>query len=192
MNITDNNVKPYSKLIVALLKGIVEDSNKSKWEDILFYKNEIRAYVGQIGLDLVLKEDDGYAFLRQIELNDGSTIGIMSRRKMSFGASVILVILRQILEDFEKDIDSFNTSEKYISEDKLKEEIEDFLPKDYDLVKFYSTLKGDIQRIFELGFLKKTTADNGETIYIIHKIIKEKVTIDVLLQFKQNLENYGL
>lgn len=193
MNQTSNSLKPYSKLIVALLKGVVEDTNKKKWEDIIFYEKEVREYISIIGLDLVLNKEDGYAFLRQVELDeDENTIGLMSKRKMSFGASVVLVILRQILEDFEKDIDSYETKEKFISEEELKSEIEDFLPKDYDLVKFYSGLEKDITRISDLGFLNKTVADNGETIYVIHKIIKEKVTLDILLQFKQNLENYGV
>lgn len=190
---TNNGIKNYSKAVVALLKGIVESSNKTIWEDILFLEDDIRAYIKIMGLELVIKKEDGYAFLKQIDLDgEGQTIGLVSRRRLSFGASVILVILRQILDEFEKDIDSYDTIEKFISEEELKSEIEDFLPKGYDLVGFYKNLENNIGRIKELGFLRKKVSDNGETSYIIHKVIKEKINIDTLLQFKQNLENYGV
>jgi len=192
MNITTDKIKPYSKVIVLLLKGVVE-SKSSKWDDIFQYEDEIREYLSVIGLELIYKKEDGYAFLKQVELDeDENTIGLVSRRKLSFGASVVMVILRQILEEFERDIDAYETQERFITEEELKSEIEDFLPQDYDKVKFYGDLEKNISRISDLGYLNKTVADNGETVYSIHKIIKEKVTLDTLLKFKQNLENYGL
>lgn len=192
MNITTDKIKPYSKVIVLLLKGVVE-SKSSRWDDIFQYEDEIREYLSVIGLELIYKKEDGYAFLKQVELDeDESTIGLVSRRKLSFGASVVMVILRQILEEFERDIDAYETQERFITEEELKSEIEDFLPQDYDKVKFYGDLEKNISRISDLGYLNKTVADNGETVYSIHKIIKEKVTLDTLLKFKQNLENYGL
>ena len=60
-----------------------------------------------------------------------------------------------MLDDFEKDIDSYDTLEKFVSEEELKSEIEDFLPKGYDLVGFYKNLENNITRIKELGFIKK-------------------------------------
>nr|WP_042295538.1 DUF4194 domain-containing protein [Nonlabens ulvanivorans] len=190
---TNNGIKNYSKAVITLLKGIVESTNKVIWDDILSFEDDIRPYVKIMGLELVIKREDGYAYLKQADLDgEGETIGLVSKRRLSFSASVILVILRQMLYDFEKDIDSYDTLEKFVSEEELKSEIEDFLPKGYDLVGFYKNLENNITRIKELGFIKKKTTDDGETVYIIHKIIKEKVNIDTLLQFKKNLENYGV
>jgi hypothetical protein len=40
----ENNIKPYSKAIVRLLKGIVERSD-TVWKDIKMYQAEIQDYI---------------------------------------------------------------------------------------------------------------------------------------------------
>ena len=97
------NIKPYSKAIVKLLKGIVEIEDVS-WNDILLYQSEIQDYISVIGLELIIKKEEGFAFLKQMKLDDDRTINLTSRRKLGFEVSVVLIILRQMLEDFEMEI----------------------------------------------------------------------------------------
>ena len=46
-----NEIKPYSKAIVFLLKKTVE-KNSPVWEDIINYQIEIQEYLSVIGLEL--------------------------------------------------------------------------------------------------------------------------------------------
>lgn len=100
MSNLEQNIKPYSKAIVKLLKGVVE-RNSSVWEDVLNYQNEIQEYIGQIGLELILKKDDGFAFVKQFEDSEGKTLGLVTRRQIGFEISIVLVVLRQSLEEFD-------------------------------------------------------------------------------------------
>ena len=43
------NIKPYSKAIVKLLKGIVE-KNDVVWNDVLTYQSDIQDYIAIMGL----------------------------------------------------------------------------------------------------------------------------------------------
>ena len=95
-----SNIKPYSKATVKLLKGIVEYTDPA-WEDILRYQTEIQEYVSVIGLDLIVKKDEGFAFLKQAILEDDKTIHLVTRRQLGFEVSVILIVLRQLLDEFE-------------------------------------------------------------------------------------------
>jgi len=89
MNQLQENIKPYSKSIAKLLKGTVE-SKDTVWNDIILYKNDIQQYINQIGLELILKEDDGYAYIKQFEIDEeGNTIGLVSRRKVGFETSIL-------------------------------------------------------------------------------------------------------
>jgi len=190
MNPLSPKLKPYSKATVRLLKGTV-NKNDSVWSDVLLYQQDINEYINTIGLELILKEDDGFAFIKQFEIDDeGNTIGLVSRRQIGFEASVVLVILRQLIEDFENNPVEFLSTEKFISKTELKEEIEMFLPEKYNKVQFLNDLDSYIRKIKDLGYLKEIQENDEETKYHVHKIIKEKVTIDTLVEFKNKLEAY--
>lgn len=49
-----SNIKPYSRAIVRLLKGIVE-KNDVVWNDVLSYQSDIQDYIGTMGLELIVK-----------------------------------------------------------------------------------------------------------------------------------------
>ena len=190
MNQLQENIKPYSKAIVKLLKRTI-DKDDIVWEDILFYQTEIQEYISKIGLELIIKENDGYAFLKQFEIdNDNNTIGIASRRQVGFETSIVLVILRQIIEEFESDPTDFKVTDKFITESELKEQISFFLPEKYNKVKFLKQLDNYIKNVIKLGYLKESGTNLNEKKYKIHKIIKEKVTLDTLNEFKENLKQY--
>ena len=50
-----SNIKPYSKAIVKLLKGIVEKDDVV-WNDVLSYQSDIQDYIAVIGLELIVKK----------------------------------------------------------------------------------------------------------------------------------------
>ncbi len=189
MNELQKRIKPYSKSVVKLLKGTVE-SKDSVWDDLLFYRNEIQEYVNQIGVELILKEDDGYAYLRQFEVDEeGNTLGLVSRRQVGFETSILLFMLREIVEKVALDPIDMDSHKKYISHEELKEEIGMFLPEKYDKVKFLKDLDKYIDRVEKLGYLKEI--NSNEKRYKIHPIVKEKITLDMLKEFKEKLQDYA-
>ena len=182
-------IAPYARAVVRLLKGPVEHSETGVWEDILNYQSEIQKYISQIGLELIVKRDECFAYIRQVEDDEGKTIGLIVRQQMGFEISVILIILRQMLEEFDNDMDEIYTTERYVNAEELKERIEIFLPERFNRVRLVNDIESYIKRIVDLGFLKEIRHENAVT-YQIHRIIKEKVTLDKLQEFKDNLEKY--
>jgi hypothetical protein len=190
MSTLEQYVKPYSKAIVKLLKGTVE-RNSPEWENIANnYQVEIQDYLYQIGLELIVKKDEGFAFVTQIEDNEGNTLGLIVRRQIGFEASLVLIVLRQSLEEFDSNPTEFQVGEKFISDTEIREEVEMFLPEKFNSVKFIKELDGYIKKIVDLGYLKEMNKKENETMYQIHRIIKEKVTLDLLQDFKIKLQDY--
>ena len=188
MSTTD--IKPYSKAIVKLLKGIVE-YNDPAWNDILQYQADIQAYLGVIGLELIVKKDEGFAFVRQAILDDGKTINRATRRQLGFEISVILIVLRNMLYEFEMNPTDSQADEKYVTTTQINEEVEMFLPVGFNQVKFKQDLDSNISKVIDMGFLAEVKKlETDETLYRIHRIIKEKVTLDDLAEFKQKLKEY--
>lgn len=188
MSTTD--IKPYSKAIVKLLKGIVE-YNDPAWNDILQYQADIQTYLGVIGLELIVKKDEGFAFVRQAMLDEGKTINLATRRQLGFEISVILIVLRNMLYEFEMNPTDSQADEKYVTTTQIKEEVEMFLPVGFNQVKFKQDLDSNISKVIDMGFLAEVKKlETDETLYRIHRIIKEKVTLDDLAEFKQKLKEY--
>ncbi|MBM6889659.1 DUF4194 domain-containing protein [Bacteroides caecigallinarum] len=188
MNI-DSIIAPYGRTVVRLLKGPVEVTDTNAWEDILNYQSEINKYLMNIGIELIVKRDEGFAYIKQIVDDDDRTTGLIPRQQLGFEISVILIILRQMLEEFDSNMDELYATERFVSADELKERIEIFLPERFNRVKLLSEIDAYINRIVSLGYLKLIKRDNVNT-YQIHRIIKEKVTLDKLQEFKDKLQEY--
>ena len=188
MNI-DSIIAPYGRTVVRLLKGPVEVTDPNAWEDILNYRSEINKYLMNIGIELIVKRDEGFAYIKQIVDDEDRTTGLIPRQQLGFEISVILIILRQMLEEFDSNMDELYATERFVSADELKERIEIFLPERFNRVKLLSEIDTYINRIVSLGYLKLIKRDNVNT-YQIHRIIKEKVTLDKLQEFKDKLQEY--
>lgn len=188
MSSLEQHITPYSKAIVRLLKSTVERTS-NVWEDIILYQNEIQDYINQIGLELIVKKDDGFAFVKQLEDSEGKTLGLVTRRQIGFETSIVLVVLRQSLEDFDSNPIQLAT-EKFITDSEIKEELELFLQEGYNKLKFQKDLEKYIRNAVDLGFLKEISKKDNETKYQIHRIIKEKITLDILQDFQTKLKEY--
>ena len=189
MNQLEKNIKPYSKVIVKLLKSPVE-RNSSVWNDVVNYQLEIQEFISQIGLELILKKEEGFAFVKQFEDSEGNTLGLITRRQIGFETSIILVVLRQSLEEFDNNPTQFQVAEKFITDTEIKEELELFLQEGYNRLRFLKDLDKYIKNVVELGYLKEISKKDIETKYQIQRIIKEKITLDILQEFKIKIQDY--
>jgi hypothetical protein len=188
MSSLEKYVRPYSKAIVRLLKSTVERSS-SVWDDVINYRSEIQEYISQIGLELIVKKDEGFAFVKQFEDSEGNTLGLVQRRQIGFETSIVLVVLRQSLEEFDSNPTQLST-EKFITDSEIKDELELFLPEKFNRVKFINDLNKYINAAVDLGYLKEISKKDSQTKYQIHRIIKEKITLDILQDFKTRLQGY--
>jgi len=180
--------KPYSKAIVRLLKSPIE-RNSNEWENIVMYQNEIQDYISQIGLELIIKKDEGFAFVKQLEDSEGNTLGLVQRRQIGFETSIVLVVLRQSLEEFDSNPTQLAT-EKFITNIEIRDELELFLPEKFNRKSLIKELDRYINTAVDLGYLKEVSKKDNETRYRIHRIIKEKITLDILQGFKIRLQEY--
>jgi hypothetical protein len=188
MSSLEKHITPFSKAIVRLLKSTVE-RNSNVWDDVINYQTEIQDYISKIGLELIVKKDEGFAFVKQLEDSEGNTLGLVQRRQIGFEISIVLVVLRQSLEDFDSNPTQLAT-EKFITNTEIKDELELFLPEKYDRVRFIKELDRYINAAVDLGYLREISKKDNETKYQIHRIIKEKITLDILQDFQNKLKDY--
>lgn len=186
MNATD--LKPYSPALVRLFTNGIIEKNHQEWDNLLRYQYEIQEYIQVMGLELIIKKDEGFAYTKQIVFDDGTTMGIAKRRQYGFEVSVMLIVLRQMLEDFDNDPTESHSTDKYVMAREIKEEMKIFLPNTFNQAKQDTDLDRYINDVVKFGFLVESTLpDEADRRYRIHRIIKEKISLDDLLAFRNEL-----
>ncbi|MBN9297863.1 MAG: DUF4194 domain-containing protein [Filimonas sp.] len=186
-------ILPFTSVFIKLLKGPVEYLEKSSWEKLITYKTELAGFVQQLGLTLMLDEDDGYAYLKHTvsEEDDETGVSWMQRRAFTYDESVMLVLLRDMMAEFE--VGEVVTRELVKKRREIKEYAELFFKENASRVKFIKELDKLIDRAEENGFLDivENNDVSDEQKFRIKKIIKARVDSEVLEQFKQQLEKHA-
>lgn len=191
MEYQNTNLAPYARSAIKLLQGPVFEDSEDMWNEMIHYQVELAQYLEKIGLDLVIDKRDGYAYLKQLELDEsGSTIGLVRRVPLTYDLTLICVLLREWLLEFESnDLESANL---YITPKQFRDRMEMFFKERTNELKFIRELNRHLEQCVDMGFLKLVHKDEinpDEHRYEVKRIIKARITTDELSNFKQQLED---
>jgi len=177
------------RAIILLLKGIFyqEDDERAFYEMLQNSRNIIVEYLETIGLELIIQEDDGYAYLQNITYEETENIlpKLIPSRQLSYKVSLLCVLLREKIALFESQSDDERpilTKEDIISQLLL------FLDIKYNEVKLEKDIEATIKKVEELGFLKQLKSD--EVSYEIQPSIKAFVDAKWLHDLNEKLRVY--
>ncbi len=177
-----------SAVVVPLLKGVLylEDS-PAQWSALLGLQARVRDYVAVLGLELVLDEAEGYAFLRsRQEESDAERLPrLVARRQLTFPVSLLLALLRKKLAEFDA---SGAETRLILSRDEVVELIRVFLPADSNETRMIDQVDAHLNRIIDLGFVRRLRGQ--EQMYEVRRILKAFVDAQWLAEFDQRLAEY--
>ena len=179
-----------SSVVVPLLKGVLyREDNPGLWDALVHLQASVRDYVAILGLELMLDEAEGYAFLRsrQSEDEDGQSAipRLVARRQLSYPVSLLLVLLRKKLAEFDA---GGGDTRLILSRDEVVELIRIFLPAGSNEVKLIDQVDGTLNKIAEMGFIRRLRGQ-GQMIEV-RRIIKAFVDAQWLADFDERLAEY--
>lgn len=189
----NNQIAPFAPAVIRLLQGPLYSDDATPWNVLLQYYDQVRLYCGQIGLELQLHEEDGYAYLRQPEWEDeeGRVVELprlTRRQQLSRDVSLLCVLLREQLLLFETG--SVGGSACLLSREQIRELLLPALPERNNELLLQKRIDSLIERVAELGFLKKVTR-LGQDYFELRRILKAKVNADLLVELKERLLKNG-
>ena len=198
MNQNVNHATPdLGGLLILLLKGVLyQDDDGKRWTHLLNLQNRVRDYVTLLGLELILDEAEGYAFLRsrpQENLDDDSQIQelprLIARRQLSFPVSLLLALLRKKLAEFDA---GGGDTRLVLTRDDMVELLRLFLPESSNESRLVDQIERHIGQVVDLGFLRKMKSGDSKTppTYEVRRIIKAFVDAQWLSEFDARLEGY--
>jgi hypothetical protein len=190
-----------SSLVIPLLKGVIyrdetTAQNAGQWNALLDLQARVRDYVAVMGLELVLDEAEGYAFLRarpQEEDDNAEKLPrLVARRPLSFPVSLLLALLRKKLAEFDAGGGHDAAAGRLVlSRDDIVELIRVFLPDTSNEVRLMDRVDRDINKIVELGFLRRLKPQPGQPpAFEVRRILKAFVDAQWLAEFDARLAAY--
>jgi len=176
-----------SPLLVHLLKGVLyRDQQEELWQALLTLQTRVRDYVVVLGLELVLDEAEGYAYLRQAEREDEQgPPRLVPRRQLSYPVSLLLALLRKKLAEHDA---SGGDPRLILTQDQIVELVRLFLPDTANEAKLVDRVQGDINKVIELGFMRRLRGQAGR--YEVRRILQSFVDAQWLGEFEQRLREY--
>lgn len=192
-----------SAVVVALLKGVLyQEASSSLWQTLYALQSRVRDYVAVLGLELVLDEAEGYAFLRSVtalsegadDAAAGSLPRLIVRRPLSFPVSLLLALLRKKLAEFDA---GGGDTRLILSRDQIVETVRVFLPEGSNEAKLFDQIDTHLGKIVGLGFLRRLKpgvatggASSPASAYEVRRILKAFVDAQWLAAFDARLEAY--
>ncbi|MGX2042223.1 DUF4194 domain-containing protein [Methylocaldum sp. MU1018] len=191
---TPNNAAPeLSALVVPLLKGVIyRESDPALWNALLTLQGRVRDYVAVLGLELMLDEAEGYAFLRSRAGDEDDAAAkaprLVARRPLSFPVSLLLALLRKKLAEFDA---SGGDTRLVLSRGEAVELIRVFLPEGSNEARLIDQVDAHLNKIVELGFLRRLKPAAGqEATFEVRRILKAFIDAQWLAEFDQRLDAY--
>jgi hypothetical protein len=171
-------------ILVGLLKGVVyRDQSPALWRDLLNLEGAARDHFRLLGLEPIIDEAEGYAFLRQLEQDDAGQQErlprLIARRPLSYPVSLLLVLLRKRLA--QHDAQGADTR-LVLAREQIVDMMRTFLAPGSNEAKIEDQIERHIGRVEELGFLRKLSDD--EPLYEVRRILRAFVDADWLAELE--------
>ena len=189
----DNASADLSTLAITLLKGVLyREEDERLWNVLLGLQARLRDYVSVLALDLVLDESEGYAFLRSRpevigDEADTKLPRLVARRPLSFPVSLLLALLRKKLAEFDA---GGNDTRLILSREDIVGLVSVFMPERSNEAKLVDQIETHINKVIELGFLRRLKGTSGPATFEVRRILKAFVDAQWLADFDVRLEAY--
>jgi hypothetical protein len=177
-----------SLVLVSLMKGVTcLENDPALWQSLLQLQERVREYIAVLGLELVLDEAEGYAYIRQRPVGEGEPElpRLVPRRQLSYPVSLLLALLRKKMAEF----DAMSSETRLIlSREDIIELMRLFLPDTANEARLIDQINSHINKVVEMGFLRRMQGRDNQ--FEARRILKAFVDAQWLNEFDRRLEEY--
>lgn len=184
----ENPDKRLSLLLIALMKGVLyQEQDVGLWQQLLELQASVRDYVAVLGLELMLDEAEGYAWLRARVAGDqeAELPRLVGRRQLSYPVSLLIALLRRKLAEFDA---GGGDTRLILSRDEIVELMRTFLPPGSTEARLVDQIDSHINKVIELGFARRLRGQ--EQMVEVRRILKAFVDAQWLSEFDARLQAY--
>jgi hypothetical protein len=186
---TMNDQNRLGEVLIALFQGVLyRETGAALWQPLMDLQGRVRDYCATIGLELILDEAEGYAYLRQraAAADEPELPRLVQRRQLSYPVSLILVLLRKKLAEFDA---TGGDTRLVVGRDQIAEQVRLFLPQTGNEARLLDRMDAHLNKVVELGFLHRLRGQEHQ--FEVRRILKAFVDAQWLSDFEQRLAHYA-
>lgn len=177
-----------SHVVIALMKGVTHrEDDEPRWQALVDLQARVREYVAVMGLELVLDEAEGTAYLRQKPEVEGEPTlpRLVQRRALSYPVSLLLALLRKRLAEFDA---RSGDARLVLRRDEIVELVRIFMADTGNEARQLDKIDAHLKKVVELGFLRPLRGSDDQL--EVQRILKSFVDAQWLHDFEQRLADY--
>jgi len=179
-----------SAVLIPLLKGVsYRADDATRWSALLQLQGRVRDHVAVLGLELMLDEAEGYAFLRSLPQPEDESAPslprLVARRPLSFPVSLLLALLRKKLAEFDA---AGGDTRLILSREQVVELLRVFMPEGSNEARLNDQVDTQLNRIVDLGFMRRLRGQDH--MFEVQRILKAFVDAQWLADFDARLAAY--
>lgn len=179
-----------SSVLIPLLKGVsYRADDAAHWSALLQLQSRVRDHAAVLGLELMVDEAEGYAFLRSRSVPDDDPAAklprLVARRPLSFPVSLLLALLRKKLAEFDA---AGGDTRLILSREQVAELLRVFMPEGSNEARLIDQVETHLNRVVELGFVRRLRGQDG--MFEVQRILKAFVDAQWLGEFDARLAAY--
>lgn len=179
---------PLPGVVIALMKGVLDrDEDAAGWQALLGLVSRVREHVAVMGLELIVDEAEGHAFLRQRPTEEGEPElpRLVARRQLSYSVSLLLVLLRKRLAELDA---GGGETRLILSRSEIADLVRLFQQERTNEARAVDRVNADITKVVELGFLRRLRGQ--EDSFEVRRLLKSFVDAQWLDGFERRLAAY--
>ena len=188
--LSSNPAAELSAVLIPLLKGVTyRTDDAAHWSALLQLQGRVRDHVAVLGLELMLDEAEGYAFLRSRTVPEDDPAArlprLVARRPLSFPVSLLLALLRKKLAEFDA---GGGDTRLILSREQVAELLRVFMPEGSNEARLIDQVDTQLNKVVELGFVRRLRGQDG--VFEVQRILKAFVDAQWLGEFEVRLAAY--
>lgn len=177
---------PSGAVKVRLLQDALYAEDTECWTTLLRHQQHIESYFCELGLQLVVHEQDGFAYLQQSDDPGSDSIPRLFRRdKLTKGVAMLGVLLREQLLHFDETI--HDETRLILRKTEILQLAAPFFPASNDDIRSDKRLEGAINKAEEFGLLRKLPTNDEEERYEVRRIVKARFPVETLKALRDQL-----
>ncbi len=184
-----SNDHAVASAIIRLMQGVVyRESDEDTWITLERLGGGVRDHFSTIGIDVVIDDAEGYAYLRSRPTQDGDEAlpRLVRRRALTYNVSLLLVLLRKRLVEFET---TGGEGRLVLSADQIVEMLRLFQSESTNDARAVDQAETTIKKAAELGFLRQLRGQSDQ--WEVRRILKAYVDAQTLSDFAAKLREYA-
>lgn len=185
----DDGDQGLSQVLVGLFRGVLHrDAAPQLWQGLLKLQARVRDYVSVLGLELIVDEAEGYAYLRQRPQEPDAVEELprlVARRQLSYSVSLLLALLRKKLAEHDA---SGGDTRLVLSREQIAEQMRVFLPETANEARLLDRIDSHINKAVDLGMLRRMRGQQDR--FEVRRILKAFVDAQWLGELDERLREY--